>query len=366
MRIFHTADVHLGLKFGSYPEALSKRLVEARFETLTRMVETANREKCDLFVVGGDLFDHTRVAAKDVVRAAKILGQFEKLALVLPGNHDFVSGQADDIWNTFESAAQDRVLVLRECRAYPLQSHGIDAVVYAAPCQSKHSKSNCVGWVKQAQKASAGFHIGVAHGSFEGLTPDTEGEYYPMTKEDLLPAGLDLWLMGHIHIQFPLRAGAADRIFYPATPEPDGFDCKHEGKAWLLELDDRKNITALSQSTGSFRFRKLEASVEKISDIEKLAGQGAEGQRTLVKIRLSGSLPREELDQVGAALEKIRASFLSFQADHSALTVALAPADIDREFLRESFPHGLLTALAADPADKEALQAAFELLRELK
>ncbi|MGZ3694970.1 MAG: metallophosphoesterase family protein, partial [Bdellovibrionota bacterium] len=220
MKIFHTADVHLGLKFGSYPEALSKRLSEARFETLARMVETANQKKCDLFVVGGDLFDNLRVSQKDIVRAAKILGQFEKLAVVLPGNHDFVTNQEDDIWKTFQNAGQDRVLVLTECRSYSLAAYDIDATLYAAPCQNKHSKTNAVGWVKAAPKGEARFHIGLAHGSFEGLTPDTEGEYFPMTREDLLPCGLDLWLMGHIHIQFPLKPGSSDKIFYPATPEP--------------------------------------------------------------------------------------------------------------------------------------------------
>lgn len=364
MKIFHTADVHLGLKFGSYPEALSKRLVEARFATLTRMVELANQAKCDLFVVGGDLFDNLRVSQKDIVRAAKILGQFDRVVAVLPGNHDYITNQEDDIWATFRSAGQDRVIVCGECKPYSLAAFDLDATLYAAPCQSKHSRQHAVGWVKEAKRASTKFHIGLAHGSFEGLTPDTEGEYFPMTKEDLLPAGLDLWLMGHIHVQFPVRPGSSDRIFYPATPEPDGFDCRHEGKAWLIELDEQKNVKATSVSTGSHRFTRENFRLEKISELENF--RAAEGEKTLVKFLLTGSLPREEHAMLGAVLERLRENYLHFQADHSAVSVTLAPEEIDREFVRGSFPHGLLATLAKDPKDKEALQVAYELIRELR
>ena len=155
LKIFHTADVHLGLKFGSYPDELARKLSEARFETLSRMVETANRERCDLFVVGGDLFDHLRVPQRDVLRAARILGQFDRVVAVLPGNHDYVTGQEDCLWKVFESASQDRVRVLAEKRPYSLRSFDLDVCLYPAPCQNKHSRSHALGWIGQEEAASA-------------------------------------------------------------------------------------------------------------------------------------------------------------------------------------------------------------------
>ena len=53
--IFCTSDLHLGMKFANYPDNIRESLVEARFKTLKRLVEKANSEKCDLFVVAGDL-----------------------------------------------------------------------------------------------------------------------------------------------------------------------------------------------------------------------------------------------------------------------------------------------------------------------
>lgn len=43
MKILHTADLHLGMKFAGYPE-VQQELAEARFQTLERLVERANRE----------------------------------------------------------------------------------------------------------------------------------------------------------------------------------------------------------------------------------------------------------------------------------------------------------------------------------
>ncbi|OHB79632.1 MAG: hypothetical protein A2W31_02150 [Planctomycetes bacterium RBG_16_64_10] len=61
LRIFHTADVHIGLKFmRGYPDAIRDKLLDARLETLARLVDIANEQQCHLFVVAGDLFNNVR------------------------------------------------------------------------------------------------------------------------------------------------------------------------------------------------------------------------------------------------------------------------------------------------------------------
>lgn len=361
LKIFHCADLHLGLRFRRYPEGLA----EARFQTLEKMVEKANQENCDLFVVAGDLFDTLQVAKRDVARAAKILSRFDRVCCVLPGNHDFHAGDSDDFWKSFELS--DRMLLLRDGQAYSLKEYSLDAVVYAAPCQSKYSKSHAVSWIQECGKVEAKFHIGIAHGSFEGLSPDMQGEYFPMKAADLERCQLDLWLLGHIHVQFPPRApGASDRIFYSGTHEPDGFDCRHEGKAWLLELSESKTLRAQSLSTGHYRFREERLELHSLDALEDFSQRftDEEARRTLLKLVLRGALRREEYDSFAQALEKLKARFFFVKAELEALGVRLAPEDIDRAFPRDSFPHRLLSELTKKDSDREALQAAFELIQE--
>ena len=64
LKIFLTADIHLGMKFASYPEVQSV-LSEARFTTLAHCVSIANKEECDLFIVAGDLFDRVSVSDRE-------------------------------------------------------------------------------------------------------------------------------------------------------------------------------------------------------------------------------------------------------------------------------------------------------------
>lgn len=379
LKIFHTADVHLGLKFSSYPESVSKQLSEARFETFDTLVKTANEQHCHLFVVAGDLFDHLRVPQRDILRAAKILGQFSGVVAVLPGNHDYVTSQEDDLWKIFQSARQDRLLVLTERRPYSLHDFDLDACIYAAPCQNKHSKTHAVGWITESPRQNACFQIGLAHGSFEGLTPDTEGDYYPMKKEDLTRSELDLWLMGHIHLQFPPRAGESDRIFYPATPEPDGFDCRHEGKAWIIELTEntsktspdtsrpsRKQIRTQSLSTGKYRFHhEALRNIQSLQDIELLKDRfhSTEYRKMLLKLSLQGTLPRDDYSQFMTHLDQLKTQFLYLEPDTSCVTLRLTPEDIEREFTQDAFPYLLLSQLAQNQEDCDALQIAYELMK---
>ncbi|MGZ3739211.1 MAG: metallophosphoesterase family protein, partial [Bdellovibrionota bacterium] len=361
LKIFHCADLHVGLKFAKYPAAVSEKLREARLATLERMVERANKEACDLFVVAGDLFDTLKVPARDVARAAKILSRFDRVAAVLPGNHDFFSGPGDDFWKNFERPDHGRLLLLDTPRAYPLNEFGIDAVLYACPCGSKYSAQHAVGWAETAERPPAQFHVGIAHGSFEGLSPDLQGNYFPMKADDLLRAGLDLWLLGHIHVQYPPRApGPGDRIFYSGTHEPDGLDCRHEGRAWLIEIQDDSSIRAQSLSTGAFRFRDEEISVRALSELESFAARfsAEESARTILRLSVKGVLQREEHERFPALIEQLQERFLHLESDFSGLGLELTPSEIDRQFARESFPHRLLSELSRSEHDREALQAA--------
>ena len=77
--------------------------------------------------------------------------------------------------------------------------------------------------MKDEEKDPDKIHIGIAHGSIEGVSPDFDQQYFPMTKRELNISGVDIWLMGHTHITWPKKPGKKDIVFNPGTPEPDGF-----------------------------------------------------------------------------------------------------------------------------------------------
>ncbi len=366
MRIFLTSDVHLGMKFAGYP-SVQEKLIEARFETLKRCVDIANDRECDLFVVGGDLFDRVSVAKGDIQRAAEILGDFQgRLVAVLPGNHDFITQRPDGLWAVFKGFADNHILVLESKKAYPLKPYDLDATIYAAPCESKHSPENCIGWIQANENdKDVRFHIGIAHGSLEGLSPDFDKNYYPMTESELLSCGLDLWLMGHTHIPYPTEPGPKTRVLYPGTPEPDGFDCDHEGKAALIEIGEDGRVKPTFVTTGTYRFVHEETEISSWSDAEAILARYSYPKhgKTLLKLRMKGRLPEEEYKKLSLIRENLEKNLSLVDIDSTGVTIKITPDVIDREFTEHSFPHRLLKQLAQNN-DFEALQAAYELIRE--
>jgi exonuclease SbcD len=381
LKILAGADCHLGMKFAGYPNVQDK-LAEARFLSLEQLVDRANRTGCALLLIAGDLFDRVSVSAGDVKRAADILGGFQgRLVAVLPGNHDFYSGNASTLWSRFTEAAGDRILLLGEPRFYDLSHYDLAVLLAAGPCDSKHSKSNAISWLPDAgeQREPAEVHrealrIGVAHGSVEGISPDAQGVYFPMKQAELDQAPVDFWVIGHTHRQHPLEIEkfqlsrtAPPPILIPGTPEPDGFDCPHGGTAWLIEADEDKQIKVESLSTGTYRFIRKAYTLESAPQLQRLVKelQNMEQDRTLLRLTLGGRLEEEQIFELRRHLAKVEKSFFYAQIDDSGVLEKINEKTVEAEFSEGSFPYRLLKQLIAEK-DFEALQTAYALLQEQK
>ena len=373
VRIFHTADVHVGLKFTrGYPESLQKSLVDERVAVVARMADLANQERCQLFVVAGDLFDHLRVSKKVIRQTAEALRRFDGLVAVLPGNHDYKSEADDPIWPDFKDSLGEGHLILDRCVPYDLEPFGMPVVLLPGVCTAKHSKENAVGWIQEATAdlPESKLKIGVAHGSLAGLSPDFNGDYYPMQQPELAKMDVDVWLLGHTHIRFPDRDEGSDaRVFYPSTPEPDGFDCGHAGHALVIDIDEDRTCEYRSVRTGRFRFHVMHKtgidSESKLIQLKKEFEELPEGEH-LVKLKLTGRLDSEALEQLKTLESEINqvVSYLEFNADE--VLRAVRQEDLDSEFTEGSFPHQLLSELAKTESDQFALQLAYDLVREAR
>jgi hypothetical protein len=284
----------------------------------------------------------------------------------MPGNHDYVSGD-DELWRRFRDSAGDSMLLLDQARPYPLSQYDVNACLYPGPCTAKHSAVNAIGWVREAVRADAGIPIGVAHGSLEGFSPDMELHYYPMRPRELLETGVRLWLLGHTHLPFPRTVGARDTIFCGGTPEPDGWDCTHEGYAWILDVADDGGVKAAAARTGALRFVDETREIRTAADLDRLEKDfsGPEAPATLLRMRLTGRAPREVLSAVSALGPRMSAGLLHLDLRPEELREEVTPEAIDREYPAGSFPHSLLTSLFHDD-DQEALRIAHELLGELR
>jgi DNA repair exonuclease SbcCD nuclease subunit len=363
MKILTSSDFHLGMKFKNYPE-VSEKLIAARFTALSTLVAAANSNHCDLFLLAGDLFDTTSVSKATILQARKILDEFTgKLVAVLPGNHDFYVQGEKDLWDTFIGEGRGNVLVLKERVPVPLSEWGIDACLYPAPCFAKHSDENGIGWIAGATRPSCSFHIGVAHGSVEGISPDMDGRYYPMGRDEIDRLGLDTMFIGHTHVQ-----RALGKLFIPGTPEPDGFDCEHDGAGLLVELEAGKAPKATPVPSGTYTWRHETRTLSVEADVEQLLTDLSQPvyQKRLLKLRLEGRLPAAAFKRVREIEAELRGKCFHLAAFENQVGQIIGTPEIDAVYPGGSFAHDLLTELSRAPEDVGALQTAWDLLHEVR
>lgn len=367
MKFLHIADVHLGRGFSDY-ENVSETLSEARYKTLERLVDLAHENQCDLIAIAGDLFERVSMNKSDVVKAIQILNGFERgPVLLLPGNHDYYAGDSN-LWKYVDGSREDHIIVLKEERVCMLDDFDLDVSIYPAPCHSKHSSENAIGWVQHEEKSNRRHHIGIAHGSVTGVAPDFNDEHYPMTKEELNQSGVDLWLLGHIHVPWPNQPGTRDAILYPGTPEPDKGNCPHEGTALLIDIDEGKNRTIEVLKTGQYRFTResIELTDSESFDTFEASLTDKENDCTVCRLKVYGRLTPELYDRwVQELLPKIREAYLYLKLDDDELKKKITKEQIEDEFPEESFPEKLLSNIMQND-DEDALQIAYELIEEVR
>lgn len=109
MRIYHAADIHLGRR------RLDGRLPDDDFVAAFRFIgEEAIREKADVFLLAGDLFDRPQVEPPHLRQAQEVLQLLKRAGIpviAIEGNHDkqFVNNDAPT-WVRF--LAEDDLLML--------------------------------------------------------------------------------------------------------------------------------------------------------------------------------------------------------------------------------------------------------------
>lgn len=366
LKIMHTGDVHLGMRFNQYPQ-ISSDLEAARYQALENVVIEANQRNTNLLAIAGDLFDKANIKSVNIKRTIEILDKFAGDAvLILPGNHDYSDG-ITALWDEFKKEIKSRMLILDQEQIYMLNDFGISAAVYPAPCDSKLSSQNKLGWIKDlSERPSADYHLALAHGALAGFSPDLNDNYFKMTKEELLNLDMDLWLLGHSHLPYPEKKNVRmQKIFNNGTPEPDGMDCKHPGYAWFIEFNQEKELQAEQIKTGNYHFSDLEKEINSQAELENLVSKilNSEPENKILRLKLKGELSREDFAEKDKYLVELRDNCFYTKIDQSGLNIKIDQDLIAEEFAENSFPYQLLTELENN---NQALHLAYNMLKEVQ
>ncbi len=381
LKIFVTGDNHIGKKYDRYSD-VKEQLIQSRFDSLRNMVRQAERDGCGLFAITGDLFDSiSTVKAGDVKQVVEILAEFSGTVLVLPGNHDYYTGE-EQVWKYFEKALQSQphnIVLLNEFREYVFDIGEEQVVVYPAYCQSKHSKENNLDWIKKTKIPDDGaYRVGLAHGAIAGITPDMKEEYFRMTEEELSGIPVDLWLVGHTHIPYSdLREDLREnedteggKIFNAGTHEQTDLHNNTEGCCFVITLeknDKKTTVSAHKYISGQVRYFDLKLNVEadKEESLEKkLENITADLQKnSVVRVTVTGTVKQDEYEERAKIYRRILGGFLTYETEDNELSPEITVERIRSEFSELSFAARFMEQFLDNPVE---LQMAYELVRQCR
>lgn len=376
IKIFVTGDNHFGKKYDRYPE-IRDRLVDNRFVCFEKMVEKAEQEGCDIFAVTGDLFDNcSSIRKSEVERVVRILAGFAGRVLVLPGNHDYYTGE-EKVWKDFDDALRtcdNNIIRLDRFEPYPIEIAEETVVIYPAFCRSKHSRENNLGWIKEMSVPKSGqINVGMAHGAIEGVTPDMQKEYFLMTEPELQAIPMDVWLVGHTHIPYPGGLSEDEeiggyRIFNAGTHAQTDLHNNTRGYGFIISVDkqgDKAQVSAKKYQSGTIFFYDIAVRVSSAEGDsleallqEKLDPLEAE---SVVRLTVTGSVFSEEYSRRRELYKKYCDRFLSWELQDDELHEEITLDRVREEFAESSFAAKLMEALQGDQTE---LQMAYELLQE--
>jgi len=224
LKLLHIADIHLG----------KKGREEHILKQLEKVIEIGIKEKVDLLLIGGDLFDNNEVSKKEKEVLKETLLPLKEKVVAICGNHDF---QVELEGVPFHK----RPTVLRI---------GDDLLLYLFPFHPEGS------WQREVLNGLslerwAPCQVVLCHASYtenpkvvEELTED-KALYWPFSRKDLQGLPIDYLALGHYHN--PLLWEEKDILCgYPGSIEPLSFKEEGPRKAFLLIWEGKIRIEEIN------------------------------------------------------------------------------------------------------------------------
>ncbi|WP_417588268.1 metallophosphoesterase family protein [Pararhodobacter oceanensis] len=349
-RLLHSADLHLGRRFGTMPEAIRGRLIEARHQIVQRLADTARAQGAADILLAGDTFDTQTPSAPVWRQALAVMAADPALRWwILPGNHD--SLQAETLWAAFIAQAPENVTVITNSEPLSLRA---DVTLLPSPLQRRRPSSDPTAWMDSATTEPGVIRLGLAHGSVTDFSAEGSADDGVIAPDRAQKAGLAYLALGDWHGH--LKVG--NRTAYSGTPEADGFTHSGRGGCLIVTLQAGMEPQIDRFETGLFHWSEAELPLlpgqDPAAALNALIPDTPASRRDhLLRIRATGRTQLLQHQALTTATEDITPDFAYFQLEASALQTEVEAADL------ELLDHGGALRIAAEALSAQANDAAL-------
>jgi DNA repair exonuclease SbcCD nuclease subunit len=371
LKLLHTADWHLGMRFPSFSEADQVTLTRARMSAVDAILGLAETNRVDAVLCAGDLFDDPQ---PDEIwwrgLADRLAGRdwSDRPVFLLPGNHDPLTNTS--VWHSshpFRQALPPWVHVVdRDDFEAPLAG---GAVLHAVPCRSTAGRSDLAERIPRREPSDERIRIGMVHGQ----TFDIEGcqTNFPIARSAAIDRGLDYLAIGDTHSFREVPPGAAVPTVYPSAPEPTKFGERDAGYVALVFMPPRRRAIVRREKVAYWSW--VERTCTSMEALRALRGAD-DLRRTVLRLTLKMKVSADEYDEAQALVRELagtnaahgRVGVLQIDADG----LELDTTDIESAF--EDIPDVLratverLRARELGEQGSEAKRALYHLYRLVK
>lgn len=216
MKIIHTADIHLGSKFTSFPQEIRKQRQAELKATFANMVEYAKNNNVSIIMLCGDIFDSNTPSKKDKEFFYSIIKENKDIDfLYLKGNHDILA--------SYEETYSNLKLFSNEWESYTygdvvisgLEIRPLNKTSYYSTLNLDPTKKNIV----------------MLHGQIgDSLNSD-------INLKKLQNKNIDYLALGHIHKVSEGKLDNRGKYVYCGCLEGRGFDETKRHGFYLLDID---------------------------------------------------------------------------------------------------------------------------------
>jgi len=255
MKLFVSADIHLGKQSSNVSKSLSESSVKFTWE---RMISLVVDLSVDALLLAGDIVDRDNrffEAIGPLQKGFETLGDAGVPVVMVSGNHDF-----DVLPDIIKNRAYDHVHLLGEkglweSKIIKTQSGELQVVGWSFPHQ--HIMDDPLLQLKNA-KLSLNPNL-PAVGLLHGDLYDQKSQYAPLDAAGFPISTPQAWVIGHIHKPAVIRE-QSPLIFYPGSPQ--ALSSKEPGVhgPFILTLEGR-NASAEQIGLSPIRYETIEVDV---------------------------------------------------------------------------------------------------------
>jgi len=328
MKLLHFADLHLDAPFAWASSEAARLRRRNRRQALTRILELASIEGCDVILAAGDLFELDRVRPDTLEFLRSAFAEVGIPVYVAPGNHDWLSPRSP--YRTVRWSPNVHIFANDRLEPVTLED---GLTLWGA---AHRAPANTANFFAGFRPGRGGMHIAVAHASERTALPWQElgkQPHAPFEAAELDEAGLHHAFLGHYHVPRD-----AERHTYPGNPDPLEFG----------ETGQRGAVLATLSADGTIGRERRSVAVSEVHDLTVTllgAAHGEEVAEAVARVLsgLNGFVRLTLAGEVAASLELDLADLrrLGDHLDALALRVGELTTGYDmREIERETTVRG--------------------------